>query len=109
MYSRRVGIGMNPNSLSDRFGLEKFGADFSARLRSEGQTFADAGLSGFLFWWYWLRRLKEQFPGMDPWTRRAFLYATYRLAKEERLFFLSAIVDRNPLESLIIQHAKSFT
>jgi hypothetical protein len=57
----------------------------------------------------WLRELKEQFPGMDPWTRRAFLYASYRLPKEERRFFLSAVGDRNPLEKLVIQYAKSFT
>lgn len=55
----------------------------------------------------WLRELKEQFPAMDPWTRRAFLYACGRLPKEERRFFLGTVGGPSPLEKLIIRHAKS--
>jgi retron-type reverse transcriptase len=54
----------------------------------------------------WLRELKEHFPGMDPWTRRAFLYAASRLPGEERRFFFRTVNQPTELEILLIKHAK---
>lgn len=54
----------------------------------------------------WIRESKEEVHAMDPWTRRAFLYATRQLPSEERRFFLKSITASSPLESLIIDWAK---
>lgn len=53
----------------------------------------------------WLRELKEDFPGMDPWTKRAFLFATKRLPSEERGFFLKNASKPGPLEGLVARWA----
>lgn len=55
----------------------------------------------------WIRELKEEFSGMDPWTRRALIYATRRLPIDERKFFLRTITSNNLLESIITGRAKA--
>jgi len=54
----------------------------------------------------WLRELKQDVTCMDPWTKRAFLYASKKLPEEERKFFLRSISPNSLLESLIIEWAK---
>jgi hypothetical protein len=54
----------------------------------------------------WLRELKEDVPSMDPWTRRAYLYAARELPSEERKYFLKFASPDNVLESLISDWAK---
>lgn len=54
----------------------------------------------------WLRELKEQYTVMDPWSRRAFLYASYLLPPEERKFFLRHAGPNGPLEKMIAKWAK---
>jgi hypothetical protein len=55
----------------------------------------------------WLRELKEDVLAMDPWSRRAFLYAAKQLPAEERRFFLKFAAADEPMESLIIDWAKA--
>lgn len=55
----------------------------------------------------WLRELKEGAPAMDPWQKRAYLFATNQLQAEERKFLIRHITDQdNPLEKLIADWAK---
>jgi len=54
----------------------------------------------------WLRELKEDVPAMEPWSKRAFLYAARQLPAEERRFFLRFVAADDPMESLIIDWAK---
>lgn len=54
----------------------------------------------------WLRELKGQVSGMDPWTKRAFFYAARQLPADERKFFLNFVASDNLLEKLIINWAK---
>ena len=49
----------------------------------------------------WLRELKEDFRGMDHWTRRAFLIAVSTLPPDERKFFLSSVQDPDALDKLL--------
>ena len=55
----------------------------------------------------WLRERKEEYPTMDPWNRRAFLYSSHLLPIEERKFFLRQVPSDGPLEKMIIEWAKS--
>ena len=55
----------------------------------------------------WLRELKETFPAMDPWNRRAFIYASVLFPAEERKFFLKYIQPNDLLEELVIKWVKS--
>jgi len=55
----------------------------------------------------WIRELKETFPTMDPWNRRAFIYASSIFPAEERKFFLKNIQGNDLLEELIIKWIKS--
>jgi len=54
----------------------------------------------------WIRELKEHFPGMDIWSKRAFLIACSILPKEERKFFINKISHDNKLNELIIKWTK---
>lgn len=54
----------------------------------------------------WLRELKEEVPSMDPWTKRAYLYAARCLPSEERKFFLRFASPNNLLEELLADWAK---
>jgi retron-type reverse transcriptase len=54
----------------------------------------------------WLRELKEEFLTMDPWNRRAFLYAVALLPREERRFFLKHARSDGVLEELLTDWAK---
>jgi retron-type reverse transcriptase len=54
----------------------------------------------------WLRELKEQYAVMDPWSRRAFLYASHLLPPGERKFFLSHAGPNGPLEQMIAEWSK---
>lgn len=55
----------------------------------------------------WIRELKEDVKGMDPWTKRAFFCATRQLPIEERKFFLKFASSNDIMESIIIDWAKS--
>jgi retron-type reverse transcriptase len=55
----------------------------------------------------WLRELKEEYPSMDPWNRRAYLYGAYLFPTEERKFFLKHANPKDILDELIISLAKS--
>ena len=55
----------------------------------------------------WLRELKEEYPSMDPWSRRAYLYGSYLFPNEEKKFFLKYANPKGILEELIIDWAKS--
>lgn len=55
----------------------------------------------------WIRELKETFPTMDLWNRRAFIYASSIFPAEERKFFLKNIQGNDLLEELIIKWIKS--
>jgi retron-type reverse transcriptase len=55
----------------------------------------------------WLRELKETFPTMDIWNRRAFIYATSVFPAEERRFFLKSIKVFDLLDEFIISWVKS--
>lgn len=55
----------------------------------------------------WLRELKLEFPSMDPWNRRAYLYAMSLLPSEEKKFFLNHIDSEDIEEELIIKWSKS--
>jgi hypothetical protein len=53
----------------------------------------------------WLREQKEMLPGMDPWSRRAFIYAAAKLPQDERRFFLKSITTRSLLDGLLIKRS----
>jgi len=55
----------------------------------------------------WLRELKEQYAGMDPWTQRAFVVASSGLPAEERQFFLKSVERSRTLEELMVAYAKT--
>lgn len=54
----------------------------------------------------WLRELKETVPQMEPWAKRAYLYASRQLPTDERKFFLGTIAKNNVLDELIVSWAK---
>ena len=54
----------------------------------------------------WLRELKEEFPSMDPWTRRAFLYAASNLPVDERKHFMKSVKANGLLEELMVRWAR---
>lgn len=54
----------------------------------------------------WLREQKEHFNSMDPWSRRAFLFAARRFPPDERRFFLKAVDASGALEELLIKHGR---
>jgi retron-type reverse transcriptase len=54
----------------------------------------------------WLRRLKEEFGSMDPWNRRALIYASKLFPNDEKRFFLRNISAINSLERAIIEWAR---
>ncbi|WP_138516521.1 RNA-directed DNA polymerase [Limnobacter alexandrii] len=54
----------------------------------------------------WVRELKEDFSSMDPWQRRAMLFAVTGLAKDERKFFLNRQVLQRPFEKALAKWAK---
>ncbi|WP_053959343.1 RNA-directed DNA polymerase [Sulfobacillus thermosulfidooxidans] len=53
----------------------------------------------------WIREQKENFPSMDPWTKRAFLVAAQTLPAEERGFFYRS-VHPDTLDNIIIKWIK---
>ncbi|HHT71546.1 MAG TPA: Retron-type reverse transcriptase [Firmicutes bacterium] len=55
----------------------------------------------------WLRELKEEVSVMDPWSKRAYLYAAYTLPADERSFFLRSVHPQGLLDKLIIRWAKA--
>ena len=55
----------------------------------------------------WIRELKESYPSMDVWCKRAFIIASTSLPVEERKFFLDYLKDHNLLNELLIKWAKS--
>lgn len=54
----------------------------------------------------WLRELKEDVTGMDPWTKRAFLYAARNLPLEERKFFLRSLEHSSVLAEIVATWAR---
>jgi len=54
----------------------------------------------------WLRELKEEYPSMDPWNRRAYLFAISLLPAEEKKFFVKYATPKDLLEELIIKWSK---
>ena len=54
----------------------------------------------------WLRELKEDVPAMDPWTKRAYLFAAGQLPSEERKFFLRFASSNDLLEFLVVSWVK---
>lgn len=54
----------------------------------------------------WLRELKEEFNTMDPWSRRAFIFAASLLPKEEAKFFFKYAKCHSVLEELLSNWAK---
>jgi hypothetical protein len=55
----------------------------------------------------WLRELKESFPGMDEWSRSAFLASAKCLPQEERRFFANAIQIRSEMDAVLKGWIKS--
>lgn len=49
----------------------------------------------------WLRELKGDVVGMDPWTKRAFLYAARKLPADERNFFIRSLKLSSILDDII--------
>ncbi len=57
----------------------------------------------------WLRELKEEYPTLDPWMKRALLYASKSFPKDERNFWLNFIrKTASPLEKVVIDWIKSY-
>jgi Reverse transcriptase (RNA-dependent DNA polymerase) len=54
----------------------------------------------------WLRELKEDITAMDPWSRRALVYAARCLPAEERKFFLRYVPVDSQLIRCLITRAK---
>jgi hypothetical protein len=51
---------------------------------------------------YWLHERREDFPTLDPWLRRAFIFGAYALTPDEKNFWLNKIKkEGNLLERLI--------
>lgn len=55
----------------------------------------------------WIRELKESYPSMDVWCKRAFIIASTSLPVEEKKFFLDSVKNDNLLNELLIKWAKS--
>ena len=55
----------------------------------------------------WIRELKESFPTMDLWNRRAFIYALSIFPPDERQFFLKTVKSDDLLDEFIIKWVKS--
>ena len=55
----------------------------------------------------WLREQKEHYPTMDPWCRRAFLYAAHLFPMDEKKFFLRQTRPNGQLEEMVVQWAKT--
>lgn len=58
----------------------------------------------------WIRELKEDYPRLDIWTRRALAIATITLPAEERKFYVGNLRDisNSISEDLVIDWAKNF-
>ena len=54
----------------------------------------------------WIRELKEHFPGMDIWAKRAFLIACSILPREEKKYFINKMPPSYNLDELIIEWTK---
>jgi len=54
----------------------------------------------------WIRELKENFAGLDPWSKRAFIIAAKTLPLDERKFFLDQERDKNALNDLLVKWSK---
>jgi len=54
----------------------------------------------------WIRELKEIFPNMDLWNRRALIYASSMFPPEERKFFLKSINTSDLIEEFVIKWIK---
>ncbi len=53
-----------------------------------------------------LREMKDKFPGLTPWSRRAFLASAITLPKEERGFLTKAVRPISLFEELLIKELK---
>jgi hypothetical protein len=51
---------------------------------------------------YWLREKREDFPTLDPWLRRAFIFGAYALPSDEKIFWLNKIKQGDNLLERII-------
>lgn len=58
----------------------------------------------------WIRELKEDYPRLDIWTRRALAIATVTLPAEERKFYVGNLRDisKSVSEELVIEWARNF-
>jgi retron-type reverse transcriptase len=54
----------------------------------------------------WLREHKEAFSNMDPWQKRAFIFASSKFPSDERQYFLSRIPQTRALEAVLLRWAK---
>jgi Reverse transcriptase (RNA-dependent DNA polymerase) len=54
----------------------------------------------------WLRDRKAEYRGMDVWARRAFVYASRALPREEADFWIQSVRDiMSPIEKVVARHA----
>lgn len=55
----------------------------------------------------WVREHKENFGGMDPWQKMAFVFCCSGLPKDEKKYFLNRINFKRPFEVILAKWAKS--
>ena len=55
----------------------------------------------------WIREQKEQYQGMDPWQRRAFLYCVAGLPADEKRYFLNRQSFQRPFERVLAKWARN--
>jgi retron-type reverse transcriptase len=55
----------------------------------------------------WLREFKEDYEGMDPWLRRAYLFCTRSFPVDERKYFINRWSYARPFEAVLATWAKT--
>ena len=54
----------------------------------------------------WLREHKEEFSSMDPWQKRAFIFACSKFPPDERQYFLGRFPQARALDAALLRWAK---
>ncbi|MBC7075196.1 MAG: Retron-type reverse transcriptase [Syntrophomonadaceae bacterium] len=55
----------------------------------------------------WLREHKENFQGMDPWQKMAFIYGCSGLPKDEKKYFINKLSLKRPFDIILAKWAKN--